>query len=369
MKILFAASTKAHIVSFHLPYIARLSELGYEVTVAGSGTDVNIPGSHKSIDVPFEKKMLSFSNFKAALFLRRHIKAEKYRAIIVHTSLAAFFTRLAVLGMRKRPKLINMVHGYLFDDNSSLLKKMLYTLAEIITAPVTDLLITMNQSDLALAKSKRFAKNISFVPGVGVDVNRFKDIDIDKSSEREKLGIASDAFVIIYAAEFSPRKSQATLIKALSLLDKKAVLLLPGRGELLEECKVLSQELGVADRVVFPGFVSNMQHLYSLSDCACSSSRSEGLPFNIMEAMYMQKPIVASDVKGHSDLLDKDCLYAPDNTDAFVSLVKSALEKKTVEYDIRKYRLENVLAENMEIYRAILDKKQPIKNILIDLLN
>ena len=71
-----------------------------------------------------------------------------------------------------------------------------------------------------------------------------------------------------------------------------------------EECRELSQKLGLEDRVLFPGQVRDIQAWYAMADSAVSASRSEGLPFNIMEAMYAGLPVVASGVKGHSDLIE-----------------------------------------------------------------
>ena len=52
-----------------------------------------------------------------------------------------------------------------------------------------------------------------------------------------------------------------------------------------------------------PGFISNIYDLLSVADVVVSTSKSEGLPFNIMDAMTFGVPVAASDVKGHSDLI------------------------------------------------------------------
>lgn len=120
------------------------------------------------------------------------------------------------------------------------------------------------------------------------------------------------------------------LIRALPSLPQQVKLLLPGQGVLLEECRRLAAALGVADRVIFPGFVSPMAPLYALADAAVTSSRSEGLPFNVMESMYAGLPVIASRVKGHTDLLEEGrtgLLYPFDDTAAFTSAVKRLLQE------------------------------------------
>ena len=143
-KLLFVASTAAHIRKFHLPYLHQLKAEGWELHAACSGSGEGIPHTDQVLEIPFRKRMFSPEILKAAWLLRKKIQVERYTAIIVHTSLAAFFSRLAVLGLKSRPKVVNMVHGYLFDDRTPWLKRSILLAAEKLTAPVTDLLITMN---------------------------------------------------------------------------------------------------------------------------------------------------------------------------------------------------------------------------------
>ena len=87
-------------------------------------------------------------------------------------------------------------------------------------------------------------------------------------------------------------------------LPEEVVLVLAGEGALWEECRELARKLDLERRVLFPGQVRDIPAWYAMADGAVSASRSEGLPFNIMEAMYAGLPVVASDVKGHSGLIE-----------------------------------------------------------------
>ena len=109
-KLLFVASTRAHICHFHLPYLRQFKQEDWILHAACGGEKGEIPHTDQVLDLPLQKRMFSFSNFRAAAILRKQILRERYDAVIVHTSLAAFFVRLAVLGMNSRPKVINMVH-------------------------------------------------------------------------------------------------------------------------------------------------------------------------------------------------------------------------------------------------------------------
>lgn len=303
-KVLFTASTYSHIVNFHLPYLRRFQEEGWTVHAACGGPAMAIPYADETAELPFEKSMGSPENFKAALLLRKQIQAESYDLVCTHTSLAAFFTRLAVWGLKERPLVANMVHGYLFDGDTPPLRRGLLLTAERWMAPVTDLVLTMNRWDYEAAKKHSLGKNVVHIPGVGVDFSRFDSVPRDcRRRMRTEQGVPEDAFVLIYAAEFSARKSQSVLIRAMGRLPEHVVLVLAGDGGLRQECQKLAAELGVDRRVLFPGHIADIPAWYAMADAAVSASRSEGLPFNIMEAMYAGLPVVASDVKGHNDLI------------------------------------------------------------------
>jgi len=352
-KILFTASTFSHIVSFHLPYIRWFNENGYKVDVACGGTQAEIPYANEVIQLPFEKSMFSPRNFQAAKMLREIIGRGNYELISTHTSLAAFFTRLAAAGMKDRPKVANMVHGYLFDDDTPRFKRNILLAAEKLTSPQTDLLLTMNQYDFETAKRYHLGKQVVHIPGVGVDFSKFDDVPPQTRDP--------DTFILIYAAEFSERKNQQFLIRAMRKLPENVRLVLPGDGALLDSCKALAKKLGVESRITFPGHVDNMPHWYAKADVSVSSSRSEGLPFNIMEAMYAGLPVVASEVKGHTDLVQEGetgFMYPFGDTEAYVRQIHVLLDQPELRQylgsnarnAVMQYSLENVFPQIIDKY-------------------
>ncbi|MBQ3135487.1 MAG: glycosyltransferase family 4 protein [Oscillospiraceae bacterium] len=302
-KVLFTASTYSHIRSFHLPYLERFRAAGWQVHVACGGKKMDIPGADKVFHLPLKKSMIAPGNFWAAAQLRGLIRREGYDLVTAHTSLASFFTRLAVLGPGRRPKVVGVVHGFLFDENSPAWKRRILLTAERMVAPVTDLMLTMDRSDYDMARRHGLGKRVTFIPGMGVDFAQL-DTAADMGEDlRRELGIAADATVLFFAGEFSKNKSQNVLIRAMQLLPERVVLVLAGEGTRLERCRSLARELGVNDRVHFPGYVRDVGRWYAAADVVVPSSRSEGLPFNVMEAMYCGLPVVASAVKGHVDLV------------------------------------------------------------------
>lgn len=365
-KVLFTSSTHSHIANFHLPYFREFHRRGWRVDVACGGAAMEIPGADRVLSVPFEKSITAPENLSALRLLRREIRQEGYDLVSCHTSLAAFFTRMAIYGLNPRPAVVCTVHGYLFDDETPALRRALLSGAERLAAPVTDLLLTMNRWDQEFASARHLGKEIVPIPGMGVNYER---LNPPAPGVRERLrrewGFGPESFLFVFAAEFSPRKNQAVLLHALSLLPKQVGLLLPGQGALREACIALSERLGLSGRVVFPGQVSDMTPWYAAADGAISSSRSEGLPFNIMEAMYQSLPVVASAVKGHVDLLshgETGLLYPYGDAAACAACIQTLLEDPALAARLGsaarktafRYSLPEVLPQIMDLYDSLV---------------
>lgn len=368
-KVLMTASVYAHIRNFHLPYLKEFQRLEWETHVGCRGIGQNAPYVDKAIELSFEKKMLEPANLRATRMLRRQIRSESYDLIITHTSLAAFFTRLAVKGMKERPALINVVHGYLFDEDTPLVKRWILMAAEFLMIRETDLLIVMNEWDWQAAGKYRFGRRIERIPGMGVDYSRLDSAGAeDGLLLRKRLGIPEDAFVLIYPAEFSKRKSQHVLIEAMQYLPENVWLVLCGEGDCFSACRALAKKLRVEQHILFPGQVRDIAPWYRMADALAASSRSEGLPFNAMEAMHLGLPVIASAVKGHEDLVSDGIngfLYPYGDARTCAERVRmllsdTALYRKFSARAVESsscYALQDVLPKVMELFESAQYKK------------
>lgn len=369
-KLLMTASTWQHIMVFHLSYVREFQKRGWEVHLAAKGVPKSLPDVEKTIPLPFVKKLYDPRNFLSLIRLRKEIAREQYSMVITHTSLASFFTRMAVKRMKNRPVVVNVVHGYLFDDDSSFFKRQLLLGAERLTAPETDLLLTMNKWDNQEAKRYHLSPCIDEIPGMGVDFTKLDGAACEDGLQlRKRLGIPEDAFVLLYPAEFSRRKSQYLLIKAMRELPEDIFLVLCGSGETVEKIKRLARHWKLEKRILFPGYVENMPVWYRAADAAVTVSRSEGLPFNVMEAMHCNLPVIASAVKGHSDLIEHGetgLLYAYGEVNSLCRQIhrlrsdaslRRRLGEKAGQASMR-YSSDLVVPLVMEKYLSAFDKRE-----------
>ena len=124
-KILYTASTVTHLRRFHMPYIEALKK-DADVCLMATGEGVDFP-------ILFDKHYFSLANLRSLFAIRKILKREQFDTVILNTTLTAFWVRAAMFGMRKRPFVLNVVHGYLFPLEGGGLKKRILLFCEKLT--------------------------------------------------------------------------------------------------------------------------------------------------------------------------------------------------------------------------------------------
>ena len=367
-KVLFTATVDSHIQLFHIPYLKYFKEKGYEVHVATNG-DEPIEYCDKKHKVSFERSPFKINNLKAIKQLKKIINEEKYDIIHTHTPMGSVVTRLAAKKARKnyKTRVIYTAHGFHFYKGAPKKNWLMFYPVEKLLSRYTDDLITINKEDYNLAKSK-FKTNVYYVPGVGINASKF-DFEMtpnEKQELRKSLGMKKDDFVMIYPAELSVRKNQVWLINTLkNSINKnnKIHILLPGKDSLNGGLNALVNELGLNKNIHILGFRKDIPELMKISNLSISTSKQEGLPVNIMEAMYTGLPIIATDCRGNSDLIDNGksgfIIKQNDSKDLLDKINKiynkeidiKELSKNSKEKS-KKYLLENIMEKYINIYEC-----------------
>ena len=333
--------------------------MGYEVWVAVD-KQAPVPYADYVVTLPIRKKLASPWNIRAVYEARKLIKAQKFDLVSTHTALASAIVRAAVLLLPRRPAVFCTVHGYLFHETDGL-KKWFYLLVEKICAPVTNVLFVMNHEDYTIAQRHRLYRDrLCYTDGMGIDLAKFRPAaPEERIAARRKWGISADDFVYVYAAEFSKRKNQAFLISAFAEVAKDQPhmkLLLAGNGILLKNCKELAQRLGAEDRIRFLGFVENMRELYAACDVCVSVSLIEGIPFNVLEAMACGLPVIASDIKGHRELVKSGMLFEKDDAESLKNRLKTSFRasptRTALVQNLSRWDIKTVLPQIINIYQS-----------------
>lgn len=315
-KVLFAATVvKTHIMEFHIPYLKMFQDMGWETAVAARNDyenpeDCVIPHCDAYYDIPFERQPWKIGNIAAYRQMKQLIDRENYAIIHCHTPMGAMIARLAAMGARRKgTKVLYTAHGFHFYKGASPVHWLLYYPVEWVLAHVTDVLITMNQEDHALAKHKMHAKRIEYIPGVGIETSRFRAGTTGREEKRRELGFAQGDFLILTVAEMTKNKNHSTVLKALALLKDREEFasmryLICGRGENEQNLRQEARELGIENHVVFLGYRHDVPDLLRCSDLFAFMSFREGLPVALMEAMSSGMPVICSRIRGNTDLVE-----------------------------------------------------------------
>ena len=323
-KVLLVATVQSHIGQFHKPLIDLLHQNGIEVHVAArnnliekNGLDIDCVD--RVFDVPFSRSPLRYDNIRAYRQLKKIIKNGNYDVIHCNTPVGGVAARLAAKNERKKGvKVLYTAHGFHFYKGASLLNWLIYYPIEKICSYFTDTLITINHEDYDLAKRKMRAKQVEYIPGVGVNVEKFKNTIVDREVKRRELGIPKEAILLVSVGELNKNKNHQVIIKAVAQLnDANVHYMIAGNGPLQKDLLELSADLGISEQVHFVGYRRDIAELYKVSDVFCFPSIREGLGLAAIEAMAAGLPVVAADNRGTREMVrEKTNGYICRNNDA-----------------------------------------------------
>ena len=219
-----------------------------------------------------------------------------------------------------------MAHGFHFFQGAPK-TRFIYKIVEKWLSRYTNTLITINEEDYQA--SLRFkAKRCIKINGIGVDTLKYSS-NLDSKCLKEELGLSNHDKILLSVGELIPRKNQATIIKALALInDSSYHLLIAGEGPLLDKLQRLAKRMKIEKQVKFLGFRKDVRNFYNVADLFVLPSVHEGLSVALMEAMACGLPVVASKIRGNVDLIEEGAGgYLVDTFDAnaYSDAMKKAL--------------------------------------------
>jgi RNA polymerase sigma factor (sigma-70 family) len=131
----------------------------------------------------------------------------------------------------------------------------------------------------------------------------------DRALARERLALREDEFAIVLVGRMEYQKNHALALRAFSALEpatrERSVLLFVGAGENEPALRDLAAGLGIAPRVRFLGYRTDVASILPGADVLLMSSWFEGMPLALIEAMLAKVPIVTTPWMGASDMLDR----------------------------------------------------------------
>lgn len=371
-KALMLASVASMIDQFNMPNIQTLQSLGYQVDVVADFTNPGSITQERAEDLKSRLRDMNVRvfdiviprtlNLKSILIAYKEVKklinAEHYSLIHCHSPIGGVICRQAARGARRSgSKVIYTAHGFHFYDGAPLRNWMVFYPIEKYYSRYTDVLITINKEDYARASKKFHAHKTIYVPGVGVDTEKFSPKQSGRNKIREELGLREFDIMLLSVGELNENKNHISVIKAISGIDNLTYVIV-GKGAKEQELKKTASECGV--NLLLSGYRMDVADFYNAADMYVLPSLREGLNVSLMEAMASGLAVVCGRIRGNTDLIvDKDVLFDPLNvkeirgaiTNAIVH--KDTLGKENLEI-IRAFDLENVQKEIAKIYQGVL---------------
>lgn len=293
----------------------------------------------------------------------------EFKPDIVHTHLAKAGTlgRVAarIAGV---PVVIHTYHGTVFRGYFGSLRSRLFLEIERAVARVTTRLvaITAGQRRDLIALGIGSAAKVVEIP-LGLDLAPFIDVP-SRAEARRLLGLTADEPVVAIVARLVPIKDVGLFLRAFARLSYPATGLVVGDGEERASLEAQASALGITPRCHFLGWQRDVRSVYAAADVVALTSRNEGSPVSIIEAMAAGRAVVCTDVGGVPDVVMtgvSGMLVTPGDADALAASIDRLLgdpelrqrlgaEARRAVYP--RYDVSRLVSDIAALYTSLVDE-------------
>lgn len=334
-----------------LPQIDYFLSKGLDVEVACSpGKEVEQlqEQGYTIYPIQIDRRITPIYNLNSIKQLTKLISSKKYDLVHVHTPVASVLGRIAAK-LSGAKYIIYTAHGFYFHDDMSVNQYFLYHSIEKAASWLTDLILTQSHEDFVTAEKTNLCsvEKLRYL-GNGVNLKKFCRSNLKRDHQQQlqrELNLTKKACPIIgITGRITAEKGYLELIEAVTTLRFKFpnVHLLVIGGQLTSERDAfqsqindLIQQYDLSQAVTFTGFRSDIPELLGLVDVFTLPSYREGLPRSILEAMAMEVPVVATDIRGCREAVvdgQTGLIVSPRNSEKLAEALAKLLE----DIDLRK---------------------------------
>lgn len=334
-----------------------------EVMIISLTGDPQIKPINKNIKIYSLNMQKSFFSFvKTYMKVRAIIK--RFCPDVVHSHMlhANIFCRLIRLSTKIRV-LISTAHNT-FEGN--VLWMTLYRITDFMATISTNV---SKASVEAFLKSKASCKNKMIVQYNGINCDNFSPSLIDRMEYRKKLNINDEGILLLSIGRLTEAKNHSMLLSCFSAIKidyPNAKLAIIGTGEFSEKIQLQIESLNIKDSVFMLGTSFDIKQWMSAADVFVLTSKWEGMPLVICEAMSCEKVVVSTDCGGIKEIID-DCGYiSPINDyDRYIENLKLALSlddnerlmlgKKSRKRILDNFSLDKISDRWLLLYKSLLE--------------
>jgi glycosyltransferase involved in cell wall biosynthesis len=322
------------------------------------------------------REIKAVKDFQVFRNLIKIIKEEKPDVVHLNSSKIGLLGSLAILYLKLTTKdyylkSIFTAHGWAFNEKSrSALSRLIYYLGHYLTMLICD---------TTIAVSERARRDVTWLPFINDKlkvvyngISNFKMLSKKEariliSEETSPISSGQAKTLLFSVSELHKNKGVDVALKALSLLPKETIKKITysvaGDGEEKQNLEVLIKDLGLENQVRLLGFVPEAKKFLSGADIFLLPSRTESLPYALLEAGLAELPVISTCVGGTSEIIhdmQNGILVHPQNpkeiAEAILYLLDHKEKQKEFGDEARKtilnfFSLEKMVEETTRLYQ------------------
>lgn len=305
---------------------------------------------------------------RALLAVHRLVREFRPHVVHTHTAKAGLIGRLAARWAGV-PVIVHTFHGHVLRGYFGPLRNALFRALERGLGRRSSALVAVSEAVKAELVELRVApaERIRVVP-LGLELEPLAGT-LPRGELRQALGLSADAPLVGAVGRLAPIKDLGTLLEAAALVRARrpeVLFVFVGDGEERATLESRAAALGLADAVRFAGWRRDLRQVYGDLDLVVNSSRNEGTPVALIEALAAARPVVATRVGGTGDLLAEGrhgWLVAPGDPAALAAALLEALDRPEEArararagqaHVLRRHGLARLLDDVDRLYRELL---------------
>lgn len=367
-KVLILSTTDNMIWQFLIPHIKYMEKNGAIVECACAKTgfwfDELANEGFVMHKIPISRNPLSFKNLKSLKLLKQLQKEKQYDIIYCQQPNSGVLGR--TLAHKFKLPCIYVAHGFHFLKGNNPFKNLLFKSIEKCFARKTTALITINEEDYAASKDWK-AKHVYKINGIGIDISKYQPNEkLDKDEFKKSLGFEKDDFIVTSIGELNKNKNTYQILDVIKNIDNEKIkYLIVGQGPLEKQMQAFIKKHSLENRIKLVGFRRDVQDILTVSDVYIMPSHREGLSRSMMEAMSFGLPVIASSIRGNTELVGNNeggILCPKCDKEAYKQAILKIYESKDLQKQfkernvefIKKYDIKIVVKQLEEIYNEAL---------------
>ena len=336
------------------------------------------PGASVRFLPSLARAVAPLSDLRACWQIYTLLRRVRPRIVHTHTAKAGAVGRLATIAYNftrqpnARARVVHTYHGHVLEGYFSRRSTAVFVAIERVLARWTDALVAISSRiQHELLDEHRIGRQQQFrVVPLGFDLAPFAAIDdAARRRARATMNLAPSAPVVTFAGRLTAIKQPRLFIEIARLVadrQPEATFLVVGDGDLRAETEALAVEGGLKDCVRFLGWRRDLDAIYAATDVFLLTSRNEGTPVAIIEAMAAGVPCVSTDVGGVRDVIDRadlGVLVPPGETRTIADAVCDLIDRPDVRRQmgargrdsvIERYSLQRLVRDIAGLYRELL---------------